>query len=87
MVRSLGCSFFKSWNHEMAYILGDWFADGNIYTQKSGAQVAHADLTVCAGSIFGGVRARIYRWGWKPEVFDPSLITPKMWELFGQYLL
>src|SRR6266487_1633699 len=35
MVRSLGCSFFKSWNHEMAYILGYWFADGNMYTQKS----------------------------------------------------
>ena len=35
MVRSLGCSFFKSWNHEMAYILGYWFADGIMCTQKS----------------------------------------------------
>lgn len=23
---------------------------------------------------------------WKPKMFDPSHLTPKMWELFGQYL-
>jgi hypothetical protein len=35
MARSLGCPFFKTWDHDMAYILGYWFADGNMYTQKS----------------------------------------------------
>jgi hypothetical protein len=27
--------FFQSWTAEMAYILGYWFADGNIYSQPS----------------------------------------------------
>jgi hypothetical protein len=32
--RSLPCQFFKAWTHEMAYVLGYWFADGNMYFQK-----------------------------------------------------
>jgi hypothetical protein len=35
MPRSLPCPFFKVWSSTMAYVLGYWFADGNMYTQKS----------------------------------------------------
>jgi hypothetical protein len=35
MARSLPCPFFKTWSHDMAYVLGYWFADGNMYTQKA----------------------------------------------------
>jgi|SRR6266545_411518 len=35
MPRSLPCPFFKTWTPDMAYVLGYWFADGNMYTQKS----------------------------------------------------
>jgi hypothetical protein len=34
MSRSLACPFFKVWSHEMAYVLGYWFADGNMHFQK-----------------------------------------------------
>jgi hypothetical protein len=34
MPRSLACPFFKTWNHHMAYVLGYWFADGNMYFQS-----------------------------------------------------
>jgi len=35
MPRTLPCSFFKSWSPDMAYVLGYWFADGNMYSQRS----------------------------------------------------
>lgn len=34
MPRSFPCPFFKTWNRDMAYVLGYWFADGNMYFQK-----------------------------------------------------
>jgi hypothetical protein len=34
MARSLPCPFFKTWRHDMAYVLGYWFADGNMYFQS-----------------------------------------------------
>jgi len=34
MPRSLPCPFFKTWSPEMGYVLGYWFADGNMYFQK-----------------------------------------------------
>jgi len=33
MSRPLPCPFFKTWSREMAYVLGYWFADGNMYFQ------------------------------------------------------
>jgi hypothetical protein len=33
MSRALPCPFFKTWTAEMAYVLGYWFADGNMYFQ------------------------------------------------------
>jgi hypothetical protein len=33
MPRTLPCPFFKRWTSEMAYVLGYWFADGNMYFQ------------------------------------------------------
>jgi hypothetical protein len=35
MPRSLPCPFFKTWSSDMAYVLGYWFADGNMYNQRS----------------------------------------------------
>jgi len=35
MPRSLPCPFFKTWSPDMAYVLGYWFADGNMYNQRS----------------------------------------------------
>jgi hypothetical protein len=35
MSRAIACPFFKTWNRDMAYVLGYWFADGNMYTQKN----------------------------------------------------
>jgi hypothetical protein len=35
MPRTLPCPFFKAWSSEMAYVLGYWFADGNMYNQPS----------------------------------------------------
>jgi hypothetical protein len=35
MPRMLPCPFFKTWSPDMAYRLGYWFADGNMYSQWS----------------------------------------------------
>jgi hypothetical protein len=34
MTRAIPCPFFKTWSPNMAYVLGYWFADGNMYFQK-----------------------------------------------------
>jgi hypothetical protein len=34
MSPALPCPFFKTWTAEMAYVLGYWFADGNMYFQR-----------------------------------------------------
>src|SRR5215216_1891924 len=33
MTRAIPCPFFKTWSPSMAYVLGYWFADGNMYFQ------------------------------------------------------
>ena len=35
MPRTKPCPFFKQWTPVSTYVLGYWFADGNMYTQKS----------------------------------------------------
>jgi hypothetical protein len=35
MPRPLPCAFFRDWRPDSAYVLGYWFADGNMYRQAS----------------------------------------------------
>jgi len=86
MPRSLPCPFFKTWTPDMAYVLGYWFADGNMYFQEGSGgyfvsigskDVAHLEAIhgiIGAGSLRQKARSDVYELViCRKEVFDDLL--------------
>jgi len=71
-------SFFKTWSHDMAYILGFWFADGNIGRFKNTGYhfkiTQHKNDAYILSSILNRMNAEDYEsLARKPTVFSRGM--------------